>query len=100
MKFSPILCHLNARRWLPAAAAVLAISGAAGCASPGPPQPPSLKLPEMVKDLTAQRVGDVVRLHWTTPSTTTDNIDIKGPMTADVCRMAVSSAPPPYVCIP
>src|SRR5690349_4647726 len=42
-----------------------------GCASPGPPLPPSLKLPEAVTDLTTSRVGDHVILHWTTPSHTT-----------------------------
>ena len=51
------------------------IACAAGCASPGPPQPPSLNLPEVVKDLTAERVGDVVQLHWTTPDMTTDRLD-------------------------
>src|SRR5579863_10782647 len=45
--------------------------GLAGCASPGPPLPPSLKLPEVVSSgLTATRVGDEVRLHWTTPART------------------------------
>src|SRR5580765_252644 len=39
-----------------------------GCASPGPPLAPSLKLPEAVTDLTTSRVGDKVILHWTTPS--------------------------------
>jgi hypothetical protein len=63
----------------------------AGCASPGPPQPPSLDLPEVVKDLSAERVGDVVHLHWTTPEMTTDRIAIKGAMTAEICRVTVSA---------
>jgi hypothetical protein len=54
----------------------------------------------VVNDLTAERVGDVVQLHWTTPERTTDHIDIKGPMTAEVCRTTVSSAQPPAACIP
>src|ERR1035441_4608651 len=58
-----------------AAAAVLLL---AGCASPGPPLPPSLKLPEVVTDLTARRVGDQVMLHWTTPTRTTDKLLIRG----------------------
>jgi hypothetical protein len=98
MKSSPILCHLHARRGLPAAAAAFLIAGAIGCASPGLPRPPSLNLPEVVKDLTAERVGDVVQLHWTTPSETTDHLDVKGPMTAEVCRITVS--PTPSTCIP
>ncbi len=93
MKFSPIPCHPGPRRWLPAAAAVPLIAFAAGCASPGPPRPPSLNLPEVVKDLTAERVGDVVHLHWTTPEMTTDRIGIKGAMTAEICRITVTALP-------
>jgi hypothetical protein len=68
--------------------------GLAGCASPGPPQPPSLKLPEIVSvtSLTATRVGSEVRLHWTTPTRTTDKLLIAGPITAEICRDTVQSA--------
>jgi hypothetical protein len=93
MKFSPSLRHSYARRWLAALAAVPLIAFAAGCASPGPAQPPSLDLPEVVKDLTAERVGGEVRLHWTTPEKTTDHLAIKGPMIAELCRITVSAAP-------
>jgi hypothetical protein len=99
MKFSLILCHPHARRGLPAAAAALLIACAASCASPGQPRPPSLNLPEVVNDLAADRVGDVVKLHWTTPEKTTDHLDVKGPMTAEICRITLSSTPPP-ACIP
>ncbi len=58
----------------------------AGCANPGPPKPPTLALPEPVRDLAAERVGDRVLLRWTTPSRTTDDIDIRRPMTAEICR--------------
>src|SRR5882757_10485661 len=92
---SPILCHPRAhpraRRWFAAAVVAPLLALVAGCASPGPPQPPSLNLPEVVKDLTAERVGGVVHLHWTTPETTTDRIDIKGAMTAEICRITVSA---------
>jgi hypothetical protein len=57
-----------------------------GCASPGPPLPPSLKLPEIVTDLSASRVGDHVTLHWTTPARTTDKVLIAGDVTAEICR--------------
>ena len=57
----------------------------AGCASPGPPLPPSLKLPEIPTDLKATRVGDQVTLRWTTPARTTDKLLIKGPVTAEIC---------------
>jgi hypothetical protein len=74
--------------------------GLAGCASPGPPLPPSLKLPEVVaaNQLTATRVGDTVALRWTTPNRTTDKLLIAGPITAVVCRSTQSpalSAPAP-----
>jgi len=93
MKFSLSLRHSHARRWLTALAAAPVIAFAAGCASPGPAQPPSLNLPEAVKDLTAERVGSEVRLHWTTPEKTTDHLAIKGSMTAELCRITVSAAP-------
>jgi hypothetical protein len=99
MKFLLSLRHPHVRRWFTAAVAAPLIVFASGCASPGSPHPPTLDLPEVVKDLSAERVGDVVRLHWTTPAKTTDHLDVKGPMTAELCRIAVSSAPSP-ACVP
>jgi hypothetical protein len=58
------------------------------CASPGPPRPPSLHLPATVTDLTAQRVGNEVILHWTTPARTTDKLKAPEPLTAEICRDA------------
>ena len=63
-----------------------------GCASPGPPRPPSLKLPQPVTDLTAQRIGDQVILHWTTPTKTTDGLPIQENLTARICRTPVPVA--------
>ena len=94
MNFSLILCHSRLRRWLTAAAAAPLVIFAASCASPGPPQPPSLDLPEVVKDLSAERVGDVVHLHWTTPQMTTDRTGVKGAMTAEICRITVAAPQP------
>jgi len=74
---------------LAAAAALLPL---AGCASPGPPLPPSLKLPEAVSGLVASRVGDEVRLRWTTPSRTTDRLLIVGPVVAEICRETPGAA--------
>jgi hypothetical protein len=49
--------------------------------------PPTLNLPAVIsRGLTATRVGDQVKLHWTTPSQTTDKLPIKGPVTAVICR--------------
>ena len=39
---------------------------ATGCANPGPPKPPSLRLPAPAKDLRADRIGNEVHLSWTT----------------------------------
>lgn len=58
------------------------------CASPGLPRPPSLHLPAVVTDLSAQRTGDQVHLRWTTPSRTTDGLNVPSPMTAEICRDA------------
>ena len=75
-----------------AAGAGLTLVLLAGCASPGPPLPPSLKLPEVVSGLTASRVGDEVRLRWTTPSRTTDKLLIAGPIEAEICRENLAAA--------
>src|SRR5438270_659862 len=75
------------------ASASVAAAFVAGCASPGTPLPPSLKLPQPVADLTATRIGNQVVLHWTTPARTTDRLLIAGPVTAEVCRDAASAAP-------
>ena len=76
------------------AGAALGLALLSGCASPGPPLPPSLKLPEVVTGLTASRVGDEVRLHWTTPSRTTDKLLIAGPIEAEICRENLAAAAP------
>jgi len=94
MKFPLIHCYPAPRGWLLTAAAAVVIACATGCASPGQPHPPSLNLPEVVKDLSAERVGDVVHLHWTTPSMTSDRLEIKGAMTAEICRITVTVPAP------
>lgn len=70
--------------------AALAVSSTAlllsSCASPGVPQPPSLHLARVVTDTTAQRVGQDVHLHWTTPSRTTDGLNVSAPQAAEICR--------------
>lgn len=45
-------------------------------------------------ELTASRVGSQVRLHWTTPTHTTDKLLITGPITAVVCRDQPPAAAP------
>ncbi|MGH9587382.1 MAG: hypothetical protein ACRD3F_10550, partial [Acidobacteriaceae bacterium] len=46
-----------------APACCLLLPAALGCGMVASPQPPSLKLPQPVADLTAQRVGNQVNLH-------------------------------------
>jgi hypothetical protein len=78
------------------AALLLALGGGfgaaslCGCGTPAAPQPPSLKLPAPVDDLTATRAGDTVTLHWTTPRRTTDRLLIKDPVRAQVCRKTIA----------
>lgn len=69
-----------------AAAAALAGMMLAGCGLPSAPQPPSLNLPQPVKDLSAVRTGNQVSLSWTMPKKNTDKLLLKGPVTARVCR--------------
>lgn len=79
------------RAW---AAAVLAAGLlAAGCGLPGAPLPPTLNLPQPVKDLSAARAGNQVALHWTMPSRTTDKLLLKGNVTVRVCRREAATGP-------
>ena len=75
------------------AAALLLAALLAGCANPGSPRPPSLRLPGPATGLTAQRVGAEVRLRWTTPAETTDGDAIRFPIAAVVvCRQQAQAA--------
>jgi hypothetical protein len=62
----------------------------AGCGMVAAPQPPSLKLPQPAADLTAQRAGNQVALHWTMPKRTTDKVLLVGKQRAAVCRRVAS----------
>ena len=66
----------------------------AGCASPGPPLPPTLNLPEIppASSVSAARIGPAVVVRWMTPERTTDRLLIKGPVVAEVCREVISAA--------
>src|SRR5271154_1832267 len=93
MEFLPALHPCRATKRLPAASAALLTALAIGCASPAPPLTPSLNLPDPIKDLTAERIGNTVHLHWTTPTQTTSRVPVKGPVTAEICRTTAPSAP-------
>lgn len=59
----------------------------AGCASPGPPRAPSLQLPQPVRNLTVQRIGNTVELHFTTPTNSTDKLRLRGSaVSGKLCR--------------
>jgi hypothetical protein len=77
MKSNPIL--------LAVCCAVLGL--AAGCAAPGAPQPPSLRLPQAVDNLSAVRKGNRVVLTWSPPTVTTDHQPMRWPTTTRICRV-------------
>jgi hypothetical protein len=66
--------------------AILVAGSTMGCGAPGAPQPPSLKLPTPVLNLSAVRIGNSVGLAWTMPTRTTDHIALEHPVTVRVCR--------------
>jgi hypothetical protein len=60
---------------------------AVGCAAPGAPLPPSLRLAVPVENLSAVRKGDRVVLSWTPPSESTDKQSIHWPTRTRICRV-------------
>jgi hypothetical protein len=60
---------------------------AAGCAAPGVPQPPSLRLPVAVDNLAAVRKGSRVILSWSPPAETTDHQAMRWPSITRICRV-------------
>lgn len=70
-------------------AAVLCL---AACGTPGAPRPPSLRLPETVRDLAIARRGSTVTLTWTEPQRTTDGETIRALGPTLVC-MGVNDFP-------
>ncbi len=57
-----------------------------GCASIGPPLPPSLELPRPPADLRGSRKGDKVTLTWTVPARTTDRRSVRFLGQTEICR--------------
>ncbi len=70
------------RRLLP----MVACLSLGGCASIGPPLPPSLELPKPPVDLHAARKGDKVTLTWTIPRRTTDRRILRYLGDTQICR--------------
>ena len=73
---------------LPAALVLSGISTSivTGCGAPAAPLPPTLNLPQPVRDLAASRSGNTVHLSFSVPQKTTDKLPVRGPMTAKLCR--------------
>lgn len=82
-------------RGVPFLAVAIFFAVLTGCASPGPPLPPSLKLPEIPakSGLSGERAGVTVTVHWMTPQRTTDHLLIQGKVEAEICRELESSTP-------
>ena len=68
----------------------------AGCANPGPLEPPSAHLPELARSLTAERSGDTVAVSWLPPRKSSDGAPLRGATEADLCRALSETAP----CLP
>jgi hypothetical protein len=69
-------------QWL----ALAALVWLTGCASIGPPMPPSLELPRPPADLRASRKGDKVTLTWTIPPRTMDRQRVRYLGKTRICR--------------
>jgi hypothetical protein len=66
--------------------AVAALAAHTGCASIGPPVPPSLELPHPPSDLRVARKGEEVTLTWTVPARTTDRQSVRYLGQTRICR--------------
>lgn len=76
----------RAAGWLALTATLAGGMALAGCGLPAAPQPPSLKLPAPVTDLSATRSGNQVSLTWTMPERDTSKVLLKGEIATRVCR--------------
>lgn len=57
-----------------------------GCGAPAAPLPPTLNLPQPVRELAATRAGNTIHLTFSVPQKTTDKLPVRGEMTARLCR--------------
>jgi hypothetical protein len=71
--------------------ALLLVSIVVGCGAPAAPLPPTLNLPQPVRDLAAKRAGNTVHLTFSVPQKTTDKLPVRGLMTAQLCRSVDAS---------
>src|SRR5260370_15185852 len=66
--------------------AASALMGLTGCASIGPPLPPSLELPHPPADVRAVRKGDKFTFTWTIPARTMDRQSVRYLGRTRICR--------------
>lgn len=71
-----------------------------GCGAPAAPLPPTLNLPQPVRDMAATRAGNTVHLTFSVPLKTTDRLPLRGTMTAHLCRSVESDSCEPAVTLP
>src|SRR5260370_39696415 len=76
------------RLLVPLAAAFLSFS----CGYIGEPLPPALHIPQRVADLSAVQKGSKILLQFTLPAQTTDNLDIRNPVSVEL-RVGPASVP-------
>jgi hypothetical protein len=75
---------------------MLGLAALVGCASPGPPRPPSLQLPQLAKDIGVERQGGDVLVRFTLPQRTIDDLPIReSTIVVTVCRGGEAAA-----CVP
>jgi predicted small lipoprotein YifL len=84
----PLLTH-----WRRGVLPVLLFS-LAGCGVPGPPVPPTAKIPEAPSDLVARQAGERMLLRWTLPQRHTDGTRLDGPPKMEVLRAFVAADMP------
>jgi hypothetical protein len=69
------------------ALALVGLIWLSGCASIGPPLPPSLEVPRPPTDLHAARKGDKITLTWSVPARTTDRQSMRYLGKTKICRV-------------
>lgn len=89
-----VFLHSVTRRRSPLKPAILffLVCTLAGCGVPGPPIPPTAKIPQAPTDLVAQQVGERVVLRWTLPRLHTDGTRLRGLPRIDVYRTFFSNS--------
>lgn len=84
---------LGYTRRIPSGILLVAGGFVCGCASPGPPRPPSLYIPRIVSDLAATRRGDAIDLRFTVPGLSTDGQPLRArALQGALCRQEVMGA--------